>query len=142
MNHFFPAFVAASAFLCGLAAAPAVVAAESANPVEHDMALQTELYNLLQTVQDKASADAAAPRVKEIGEAMNLNIEAIMAFLKNDKAAARAAFIAMREDIDFSRISKGWVDRVAELRAMDPPCFGSSALREALKEVKSEPKKD
>lgn len=142
MNRFFSAFVTASAFLCWVVAAPAAAAAESANPVAHDMALQKELYNLLQTAQDKASADVAAPRVKEIGEAMNLNIEAIMAFLKNDKAAARAAFIAMREDIEFSRISKGWVARVAELRAMEPPCFGSSALREALKEVKSEPKKD
>ncbi len=110
------------------------------NPVQVDMALQKELYGVLQAVTDKASADAAAPRVAEIGRAMYGNIDAIMDFLKADKAAARAAFAAMRDDAEFLEASKGWARRLAELRQSDPSCYGSTALREALKEVKSEPK--
>lgn len=133
MNTLFPAL---------LAVAPiAMPSPAPLNPVQADMALQKELYGVLQTVNDKASADAAAPRVAEIGRAMYSNIDAIMGFLKADKAAARAAFAAMRGDAGFLEASKGWARRMAELRQSEPPCYGSTALRAALKEVKSEPKK-
>lgn len=113
--------------------------AQAANPVQADMALQKELYQLLKTVTDKASADSAAPRVAEIGREMYGNIDAILEYLKTDKIAARAAFVAMREDAGFREASKGWNRQLSVLRQTTPPCYGSTALREALKEVKSEP---
>lgn len=112
---------------------------QAANPVQADMALQKELYQLLKNVTDQASADAAAPRVAAIGREMSANIDAILDFMKADKVAARAAFAAMREDAGFREASKGWNRQLSALRQSTPPCYGSTALREALKEVKSEP---
>lgn len=153
MNSLIPALLVASPLVlpleaavpaetgpqAGHAATGASAPAQAANPVQADMALQKELYQLLKTVTDQASADAAAPRVAAIGREMSANIDAILDFMKADKAAARAAFVAMREDAGFREASKGWNRQLSVLRQTTPPCYGSTALREALKEVKSEP---
>lgn len=130
-------------FLFALVALPALSLAQeeaSLNPVQKDMALQRELNDVLKDITDRESADAAAPRVKELGEALNLNIEAIMKYVRDHKEEAKAAFVEMRKDVEFIQACQGWTVRVDALRQLNPPCYGSTALREALKEVKSEKK--
>lgn len=90
--------------------------------------------DILQKVKDKPTADAAAPEIAQLGSRIQQLQQQAEQWGEPDEEVEQALmdhFEAQEEEL--RTMFQSFMSIIFPLISVDPPCYGSSALQEALK---------